>query len=40
MDKRAANGTSNHPDLAYEEESFLTSDAARPLRILVKFCFF
>ena len=37
MDKRAANGTSNHPDLAYEEESFLTSDAARPLRILAEY---
>ena len=37
MDKSAVDGTSHHPDLAYEEESFLTSDAARPLRILAEY---
>ncbi len=37
MDKRSTDGTSTHPDLAYEEESFLTSDAARPLRILAEY---
>ena len=37
MDKNAATGTTNHPQLAYEEESFLESDAARPLRILAEY---
>ncbi len=37
MDKTTASGTTNHPELAYEEESLLTSDAARPLRILAEY---
>ena len=37
MDKNAATDMTHPPALAYEQESFLTSDAARPLRILAEY---